>query len=170
MNHPVPTRGYHVRMTQAPPDLPEYMTWEQLAELPEEIAGEIELWDGRVVWVRRGPSEHQEATNVLWLGLRQCNNRRPAIDDEPCLGVKTESNVFLGTSNKSDFLTPDFLVHRCLTEFADIRGIDVLLVGEVLSKSNTPDDLEARKARYAGPDIAFEHPFPIQISWDQLTI
>ncbi|MFC6010980.1 hypothetical protein [Nocardia lasii] len=31
------------------PDLPEFMTWEELEQLPEEIADQIELWDGRVV-------------------------------------------------------------------------------------------------------------------------
>lgn len=31
------------------PDLPEFMTWEELERLPEDVAGEIELWDGRVV-------------------------------------------------------------------------------------------------------------------------
>jgi hypothetical protein len=30
-------------------DLPEFMTWEELERLPEEIAERIELWDGRVV-------------------------------------------------------------------------------------------------------------------------
>jgi hypothetical protein len=39
------------------PDLPEYMTWEELERLPEELADRIELRDGRVVWVRRGPRE-----------------------------------------------------------------------------------------------------------------
>jgi len=33
------------------PELPEYMTWEELESLPEEIAERIELWEGRVVWV-----------------------------------------------------------------------------------------------------------------------
>ncbi|MGI5219889.1 hypothetical protein [Nocardia sp. CA-290969] len=37
------------------PDLPESMTWEELDQLPEEIAAQIELWEGRVVWVRRRP-------------------------------------------------------------------------------------------------------------------
>ena len=37
------------------PDLPEFMTWEELEKLPADLAARIELWDGRVVWVRRGP-------------------------------------------------------------------------------------------------------------------
>ncbi len=52
------------------PDLPEYMTWEELEQLPEEIAGQIELWDGRVVWLRRGPAEHQAFTSALTSGSR----------------------------------------------------------------------------------------------------
>ncbi|MFD8098144.1 hypothetical protein ACFV24_01275 [Nocardia fluminea] len=31
------------------PDLPEFMTWEELERLPEEIAEQIELWAGRVI-------------------------------------------------------------------------------------------------------------------------
>ena len=47
------------------PDLPECMTW-RTGELPEEIAAQVELWDGRVVWMRRGPAEHQTFTNRIW--------------------------------------------------------------------------------------------------------
>lgn len=48
------------------------MTWEELAALPEEIAERVELWHGRVVWLRRRLHEHQEFTNLLWSGLRRC--------------------------------------------------------------------------------------------------
>lgn len=44
------------------PDLPEYMTRDELEQLPEQIAGRIELWNGRVVRVPRGPAEHQTFT------------------------------------------------------------------------------------------------------------
>ncbi|MFF0498347.1 hypothetical protein ACFYU5_18200 [Nocardia aobensis] len=47
--------NYHVRLPVPEtkrPGLPEYMTWEELPELPDEIAAHIELWDGRVVWLR----------------------------------------------------------------------------------------------------------------------
>lgn len=47
------------------PELPEYMTWEELEVLPDEVAAQIELWDGRVVWLRRGPGEHQTAMRRL---------------------------------------------------------------------------------------------------------
>ncbi|WP_371851825.1 hypothetical protein [Nocardia flavorosea] len=46
------------------PALPEYITWEELENLPDEVASQIELRDGRV-WLRRGPGEHQTAVRRL---------------------------------------------------------------------------------------------------------
>ncbi|MBL1078730.1 Uma2 family endonuclease [Nocardia sp. 2] len=136
------------------PDLPEYMTWEELEQLPDEIAGEIELWEGRVVWVRRGPAEHQDFTNLLWSALRRCARERMSSHPEQCWRVSSETNVFFGRTGKSDFVTPDFLVFRCLEqEYQDIRASDVLVAGEVLAPSNTERDVEAKKARYAGAGI-----------------
>ncbi|WP_330257102.1 Uma2 family endonuclease [Nocardia sp. NBC_00565] len=138
------------------PDLPEFMTWEELQRLPEEIAEQIELWNGRVVWVRRGPAEHQTFSNRLWSTIERCARKAMSDGegDEHCWRVTTETNVFLGHSGKSDFLTPDFLVHRCLdSPYQDVRSGDALLVGEVLSPSNTQTDIEAKKARYASAGI-----------------
>ncbi|WP_345499152.1 Uma2 family endonuclease [Nocardia callitridis] len=136
------------------PDLPERMTWEELAQLPEEVAGQIELWDGHVVWLRRGPAEHQEFTNLLWSGLRRCARESMGVDPEQCWRVHTETNIFFGASGKSDFVTPDFLIHRCLPEpYQDVRANDVIMAGEVLSPSNSQNDMEAKKARYAKAGI-----------------
>ncbi|WP_237755033.1 Uma2 family endonuclease [Nocardia nova] len=136
------------------PDLPERMTWEELEKLPAEIAEQIELWDGRVVWVRRGPAEHQTFSNLLWSGLRRCAGQHTIANPEQCWKSTTETNVFLGSTGKSNFLTPDFLVHRCLDQpYQDVRASDALLVGEVLSPSNTQSDMEAEKARYASAGI-----------------
>ncbi|MEV0684023.1 Uma2 family endonuclease [Nocardia sp. NPDC050378] len=136
------------------PQLPEYMTWEELEQQPEEIASHIELWNGRVVWTRRGPGEHQEASNLLWSALRR--DAEYAMDSRPdeCWQVRTETNVFFGREGKSDFVTPDFMVHRCLDEpYAYVRADDALLVGEVLSPSNTAAEMEAKKAKYAAAGI-----------------
>lgn len=130
------------------------MSWEELSALPEEIAGQIELWEGRVVWVRRCPAEHQDCTNLFWSALRRCARNEGDKQPDRCWRVSTETNVFLGRSGKSDFLTPDFLVYRYLpAEYQDVRADDVLLVGEVLSPSNTVSDMEAKKARYAKAGI-----------------
>lgn len=130
------------------------MTWEELEQLPEEIGSRIELWDGRVVWVRRGPAEHQVFTNRLWVALENHTRDIARVTPSECWRVTTETNVFVGLHGKSDFLTPDFLVHRYLTNpYQDIRATDTLLVGEVLSPSNSRSDMEAKKARYAGARI-----------------
>ncbi|WP_336086254.1 Uma2 family endonuclease [Nocardia sp. SSK8] len=134
-------------------ELPEYMTWEELELLPEHLADQIELWDGRVVWLPRGPREHQKFTRRLTNEIERCARDETTARPEQCWEVESETNVFLGAAGKSDFLTPDFLVHRCLPPFADVRAGDTVLVGEVLSPSNTQTDMEAKKARYAGAGI-----------------
>lgn len=136
------------------PELPTYMTWEELERLPTEIAEQIELWDGRVVWVRRGPGEHQVFTRRLTNSIERCARKSMSDEPEQCWRVNFETNVFLGRAGKSDFVTPDFLVHRCLeSPYQDVRGGDVLLVGEVFSPSNTQTDIEAKKGRYASAGI-----------------
>ncbi|WP_280421041.1 Uma2 family endonuclease [Nocardia carnea] len=136
------------------PDLPEYMTWDELEQLPEQIAEQIELWDGRVVWVRREPAEHQTFTYRMTAAIERCTRKAEQEQSAPCLRTTLETNVFLGRSGKSDFLTPDFLVHRCLeSPYQDIRASDTVLVGEVLSPSNTQSDMEAKKGRYASAGI-----------------
>jgi Uma2 family endonuclease len=136
------------------PDLPDYMTWEELERLPEEIAEQIELWNGRVVWERRGPAEYQTFTRRPTNSIEVCSRKDMSHRPEHCWRVDLETNVFLGQSGKSDFVIPDFLVHRCLeSPYQDIRGADILLVGEVLSPSNTQTDIEAKKGRYASAGI-----------------
>ncbi|WP_433756247.1 Uma2 family endonuclease [Nocardia sp. CA-135398] len=136
------------------PDLPEYMTWEELERLPEEIADQIELWNGRVVWLRRGPGEHQVFMRRLTNAFERCAREDMSARTAHCWRANLETNVFFGTTGKSDFVTPDFLVHRCLeSPYQDVRASDVLLVGEVLSPSNTQYDMEAKKGRYASAGI-----------------
>lgn len=135
------------------PDLPDFMTWDELEQLPEEIADRIELWDGRVVWVRRGPGEHQTAMRRLTDEIERCARDAMSAHPQWCWRANFETNVFFGSAGKSNFVTPDFLVHRCLAPGADVRAGDTLLVGEVLSPSNTPSEMEAKKARYASAGI-----------------
>ncbi|MFI6870054.1 Uma2 family endonuclease [Nocardia sp. NPDC050406] len=130
------------------------MTWEELERLPEEIAEQIELWEGKVIWLRRGPAEHQTFTRRLTNAIERCGRLSTSAKPEECWRVNLETNVFFGPTGKSDFVTPDFLVHRCLDgPYQDVRSADVLLVGEVLSPGNTRSDIEAKRARYAAAGI-----------------
>ncbi|MGW0249754.1 Uma2 family endonuclease [Nocardia goodfellowii] len=135
------------------PDLPEYMTWEELERLPAELAGEIELWDCRVVWCHRGPREHQVYTGKFWNALGRSARRDMTANPDHCWEANFETNVFLNANTKNDFVTPDFLVNRCLGDYVNVHVSDVLLAGEVLSPSNTVRDIEAKKARYAAGGI-----------------
>lgn len=135
------------------PDLPEFMTWEELEDMPAAIASQIELWDGRVVWLRREPGEYQTVMRRLTNEIERCARSDMSSHSERCWRVNLETNVFFGHTGKSDFVTPDFLVHRCLPPGSDVRAADTVLVGEVLSLSNTPGDVEAKKARYSSAGI-----------------
>jgi Uma2 family endonuclease len=135
------------------PDVPERMTWDELARLPEELARRIELHSGRVVFVRTGPPRHQRFYRRLANAIEQ--NARADMHAEPghCWQVDVETNVFFN-DDKSDFRTPDFLVyHRQDSGEHDIHAHDVVLAGEVLSPGNTHDAIEAKKAKYASADI-----------------
>jgi Uma2 family endonuclease len=137
-----------------PPNLPTTMTWDEFGLLPDEIAGEIEPWEGRVVWARPGPAEHQECSVILRNALVRCAREDMQNRPEHCWRVGTKTNIFLGATTKDDYLTPDFLIYNCLKErFQDIRAADVHLVGEVLSPSNTQRHVETKKARYASAGI-----------------
>ncbi|MQY25163.1 hypothetical protein NRB56_07190 [Nocardia sp. RB56] len=129
------------------------MTWEQLDSLPEEIAGEIELWNGRVVWAPRGPSEHQVFSGRVFAAFERCVAAQWAVDI-PQVGLET--NVFFGRTGRDDYATPNFLVYRRSDElYQDIRADDVLPVGEIVSPYNIDRDMHARRARYAAADISW---------------
>ncbi|WP_306323569.1 MULTISPECIES: Uma2 family endonuclease [unclassified Streptomyces] len=133
-------------------NLPEAMTWEELDDLPGDIAKDIELWQGRVVWNRRPAMEHQELS-VLMRNALKVNAGRAMRDEsggreERCWQVGTETNVFF-TPDKSSFLTPDFLVRRCLPRGSETFVGDTVLVGEVLSGSDTPKRRQWKMNRYA---------------------
>ncbi len=73
-----------------------------------------------------------------------------SADPEQCWRVGTETDVFFGRTGMSDFVTPDFMVYRCMPDpYQYVRSDQVVLVGEVLSPSNSDADMELKKARYA---------------------
>ncbi|WP_232840261.1 MULTISPECIES: Uma2 family endonuclease [Nocardia] len=135
-------------------DLPGSMTWDELQQLPEVVSARIELWEGRVVWLRRGTPSHQFCANVFWTGLRRAAAEQRRNDPKEFSRAATETNIFFGATGKSDFMTPDFMVYRCQKSMHDdVRAADVLIAGEVLSPANSATEIEAKKARYATAGI-----------------
>lgn len=149
-----------------------YLSWERLSRLPEEVAAGIELWDRRVISNARGPLEHQRYMRRLANAMEACagNAMRESgtgHGEPPCWQVEIETNVFF-TADKSSFLTPDFLVRRCLPRGTDTTASDVVLVGEVLSGSDTPARRDWKMQRYAGAGIPWYWETDIDAghSWD----
>lgn len=140
----------------AGPGIPEFLDWDALQQLPEEIAAQIELWDRKVVWNRRGPLEHQRFTvrmrNALEANVRRVMSDVGADNGQRCWQVEVETNVFFAP-DKSSFLTPDFLVRRCLERGSDTFAGDVIVAGEVLSSSDTPKRRSWKMDRYAEAGI-----------------
>lgn len=144
------------------PELPAFMTWAEVEELPEDIAQFLELDGGRPVWIadevfaRRGPSGHQRATRRTTTALERAwldHRAELTSDADECWEVEYETNVFF-TADKSTYLTPDVLSYRCLPDpFADIFGGDVALAVEVLSPSDKPKRIDGKKKRYAAGGI-----------------
>lgn len=159
--------------------LPEYLSWEDVQRLPEDLAAGIELWDRKVIWNRRGPLEHQRFAvrmrNALETHARQAMRGEPGSGggdgggdgDGGCWQVEVETNVFF-TADKSSFLTPDFLVRRCLPRGSDTFARDVVLAGEVLSGSDTPKRRAWKMDRYAEAGIPWywEVELDADGSWD----
>jgi Uma2 family endonuclease len=132
--------------------VPEYLSWEELQQLPEHIAEDIELWEHKVIWNRRGPVQHQRFAvrmrNAIESEARRAMHNATGEGEEQCWDVDVETNVFF-KSDKSSFLTPDFVVRRCMPGDADTMAADVVLVGEVLSSSDTPMRRRWKMDRYA---------------------
>ena len=145
--------------------VPEHLTWAELQQLPEEVADGIELWEGRVIWrwgspqARRPPLGHQRyirrLTNAIEAQARRAmrdGGADAAPEEPPRWQAETETNVFLAP-DKSTYLTPDFLVRRCQPPGTDTFAADTVLVGEVLSGSDTPKRRDWKMQRYAEAGI-----------------
>ena len=114
----------------------------------------MELWDGRVVWMRRGPAEHQTFTNRIWAALERCVRADRTDNPERCLRVTTETDVFLGTTGKNDFLTPDFSYTAASTSHIRTSAPLTSCWSVRCCRRATPQtDMEAKRARYASAGI-----------------
>ncbi|MBC9716554.1 Uma2 family endonuclease [Streptomyces sp. TRM66268-LWL] len=156
-------------------DLPETMTWEELDQLPGDVAKDVELWEGRVVWNRRPLMGHQRAArrvcNALEVNARRAMRAGTDGERRQCWEVEVETNIFF-KADKSSFLTPDFFVRRCLPREADTFTDDTVLVGEVLSNSDTDTRREWKMERYAEAGIPWYWEIRLDIggTWDVASV
>lgn len=151
--------------------VPEYLTWDELLQLPDHIADEIELWERRVFWNRRGPFAHQRFVsrmhNAIESAARRAMANATSQGDMRCWEVGFMTDVFF-KSDKSSVLTPDFMVRRCMPGYADTNASDVVLVGEVLLGSDTHRRRLWKMDRYAESGIPWYWEVEVDTadSWD----
>lgn len=132
------------------PELPGYMTWDELEQLPEGTAENIELWGGRV-WLRHGRCGFQTVARRLANAFERCAHEAAADVPERW---RAEADVILEFAGKSDFMKPDFLVFRALPPLVqNIRAAHTLLVGEIFPDIGIRADRETRLGRCADAGI-----------------
>jgi Uma2 family endonuclease len=145
------------------PPLPESMTWDEFEALPADVASHIELRDGKPVWLaddivnHRARAGHQRHTRRLAgafaRAARAHTEDHAPLDPAECWTVECETPVFL-KDDKSSYLAPDWLVHRCRGgAFTHVHAADVLLVGEITPPSTSAGDNLTRKQRYAAAGV-----------------
>ncbi|MFD4462224.1 Uma2 family endonuclease [Nocardia sp. NPDC058480] len=132
--------------------LPETLTWEEFLALPDAIAQCVEGLDhGRVIWARTGPRRNQRAAVRLRNALESAWSAVRTEHDE-CFEADVEQPIFF--TAKNDFLKPDFILYRCLPDQEqDVPASAVVIAGEVLSPSNSVQDMTRKTTRYAEAGI-----------------
>jgi hypothetical protein len=78
--------------------------------------------------------------------------QQPTDDNETRCWEVGKADVFFA-DDKSSVLTPKFLVRRCLPPGSDTTAADVVLVGEVLPRTQTHRQRDWKMARYAEAGI-----------------
>ena len=128
--------------------LPNTMTEDDYAALPEGVARRIEVVHGYVIVCESPTPQHQQVARRLATALEAS---RPK---EPCTRVQMETDIVLWRVPKYTFRRPDVVVYRCKEDRnARPDASDVVLVVEVSSPSTEREDLVDKMAQYAAAGI-----------------
>ena len=128
------------------------ITEEGYDALPPEVASQVEVIDGRVIFCRSGSAEH----NIV--ARRLANGFDAARPVEPCIRVVTDFEMhYVRDRPRSpgfSFRRPDVTVHRCIPRGQKLTAAAVLLAVEVVSPGSEYIDTVDKRAEYAGEGIA----------------
>lgn len=128
--------------------LPNTMTEDDYAALPEGVARRIEVVHGYVIVCESPTPQHQQVARRLATALE---TSRPK---EPCTRVQMETDIVLWRVPKYTFRRPDVIVYQCKADRnAKPDASDVVLVVEVSSPSTEREDLVDKMAQYAAAGI-----------------
>jgi Uma2 family endonuclease len=127
--------------------LPEQITAEEYAALPEDFSRSIEVIDGHIVKCESASRVHNRVAFNLTAALKA--GRKPS----PCLMVETDIDVRI-TGVPLNFRRPDISVYRCIPDGARLYSTDTVLVVEIVSpESSFKTDTVDKKAVYADAGI-----------------
>ena len=101
------------------------MTWDELQQLPDEVADEIELWDRKVIWNRRGPTEHQRFTrricNAIESNAHRAMRSAAADGEQQCWVVEVETIVFFAATSPASSPQTSWFAGACHAEPTRLR-------------------------------------------------
>lgn len=103
-------------------------------------------------WSTSGSRCTVRMRNAIEADARRAMQQPTDNGETPCWEVEVEENVFFA-EDKNSCVTPDFMVHRCLPYGSDTTAADVVLAGEVLSRSDTAARRQWKMDRYAAAGI-----------------
>jgi Uma2 family endonuclease len=127
--------------------LPDQITAEDYAKMPEDFARTIEVIDGHIVKCESPSRVHNRVAFNMAAVLKE--GRKPA----PCTMVDTDIDVRI-TGVPLNFRRPDVTVYRGIPDDERLYCGDVLLVVEVVSpESSVKTDTVDKKAVYADAGI-----------------
>src|SRR5258708_6010173 len=127
--------------------IPEQITAEEYAELPEEFCRSIEVIDGHIVKCESPSRVHNRVGFNLAGALKA--GRKPS----PCLMVETDIDVRI-TDVPLNFRRPDITVYRCIADDARLYSSETIMVVEIVSpESSLKTDTVDKKAVYADAGI-----------------
>jgi Uma2 family endonuclease len=128
--------------------LPNVMTEDDYAALPDSVARRIEVVHGYVIVCESPTPQHQQVARRLATAFE---TSRPK---EPCTRVQMETDIVLWHVPKYTFRRPDVVVYRRKEDRnAKPEASDVLLMVEVSSPSTEREDLVDKMAQYAASGI-----------------
>jgi Uma2 family endonuclease len=125
--------------------LPEQITSEEYAELPEDFSRTIEAIDGHIIKCESASRVHNRVAFNLTAALKASR--------KPHLMVETDIDVRIADV-PLNFRRPDISVYRCIPDDARLYSTDAVLVVEIVSpESSFRTDTVAKKAVYADAGI-----------------
>ncbi|MEO3814479.1 Uma2 family endonuclease [Sphaerisporangium sp. B11E5] len=127
--------------------IPEQITSEDYAALPEDFCRTIEVIDGHLIKCESASRPHNRVGRRFAAMLEQA--RKP----EPCLMVGTDIDVRI-SDVPLNLRRPDVTVYRCLPDDKRLYAKDAVLVVEIVSpESSFRTDTVDKKAAYAAAGI-----------------